>query len=242
MLRAFRQPKWIIATLVVTALAAVFVRLGFWQLDRLEERRVMNEVGAERVGAEPVGLSELVAGVEGDLESIRFRRVEVSGVFAPGDEVLIRSQVELGQAGFHVITPLLQDDRRAVLINRGWVPLTMDTPPVDASPPSGRQLIEGWVQLSQPRPSLGPEDGPGEQRVFNRVDIGRIADQIPYDLAPVYVVEVGERGDELPVSVGTPGFEGEGPHLAYAIQWFGFAAVGVVGFYFLMRRKGPRSG
>lgn len=241
MLQALRQPKWIIATVVVTALAAVFVRLGVWQLDRLEERRAMNEVGIERINAEPVELTELMAEAEGDPESVRFRRVYVSGVFAPEDEILIRSQVELGQAGFHVITPLVQDDGRAVLINRGWVPLTMDTPPVGAQPSSGPSRVEGWVQLTQIRPSLGPEDGPGEQPVFNRVDIARIGDQMPYDLVPVYVVEMGERRDELPVRVDPPGFDDEGPHLAYAIQWFGFAAVGLVGFFFLIRRKGPQS-
>ena len=239
MLQVLRQPKWIVAALVVTALAAVFVRLGFWQLDRLEERREMNEVGAERINAEPVGLAELMAEAEGSLESIQFRRVEVSGIFAAEDEILIRSQVELGQAGFHVITPLVQDDGRAILINRGWVPLSMDAPPVTAQPSAGHSVVEGWVQLTQTRPSLGPEDAPGDQQVFNRVDIARIGDQMPYDLAPVYVVEMGERRDELPVRVDPPGFDDEGTHLAYAVQWFGCAAVGLVGFFFLIRRKGP---
>lgn len=239
MLQVLRQPKWIIAAVVVTALAAVFVRLGFWQLDRLEERRAMNEIGEERIDAEPVGLAELMAEADGNLESVQFRRVEVSGVFATEDEVLIRSQVELGQAGFHVITPLVQEDGRAILINRGWVPLTMDTPPVAAQPSSGQVLVEGWVQLTRTRPRLGPEDRPGEQQVFNRVDIARIGEQMTYDLVPVYVVEMGERRDQLPVRVDPPGFDDEGPHLAYAIQWFGFAAVGLVGFFFLMRRKGP---
>jgi cytochrome oxidase assembly protein ShyY1 len=51
-------------------------------------------------------------------------------------------------------------------------------------------------------------------------------------------VATGEEGSELPVPVDPPDFTNEGPHLAYAIQWFGFAAVTLVGFYFLIRRKG----
>ena len=78
----------------------------------------------------------------------------------------------------------------------------------------------------------------GEQPVFNRVDIGRIGEQTSYDLAAVYMVAAGEEDIELPVPVDPPDFTNEGSHLAYAVQWFGFAGVGLVGFYFLMRRKG----
>lgn len=241
MLPALRQTKWIVAAVVVVTLATVFIRLGFWQLDRLEERRASNATGAERLSEEPVRLSRVLEGAGGDVESIQYRRVYVSGIYDPSEEVLIRSQVELGQAGFHVITPLVEDDGWSVLVNRGWVPLSMDTPPVGPRPPSGRQVVEGWVQLSQSRPAFGPEDRTGEEQVFNRVDIGLIGEQMPHDLASVYVVAMGEGGEQLPIKVDPPDFTNEGPHLAYAIQWFGFAAVGLIGFYFLIRRKGGQS-
>lgn len=241
MLPALRQTKWIVAAVVVVALAAVFIRLGFWQLDRLEERRAVNAIGVERLSEDPIRLSDALEEAGGDVESVRYRRVYVSGTYDSSEEVLIRSQVELGQAGFHVITPLVEDDGWTVLVNRGWVPLSMDTPPVGPRPPSGRQVVEGWVQLSQSRPAFGPEDRAGEEYVFNRVDIGLIGEQMPHDLASVYVVAMGESGEELPITVDPPDFTNEGPHLAYAIQWFGFAAVGLIGFYFLIRRKGGQS-
>lgn len=237
MLEALRQPKWIVATVVVVALAAVFIRLGFWQLDRLEERRAANAVGEKRLQSGPADLDALLAET-GDLDSLEHRHVDVEGEFDPSEEVLIRSQVELGQAGFHVITPLVADDGSAVLVNRGWVPLGMDTPPVDAAPEPSTQRVEGWVHLTQTRPPLGAEEPSGELDVFNRVDITRLGEQMSHELEPVYVVAMGERSDELPIPVNPPDFDDEGPHLAYAIQWFGFAAVGLVGFYFLLRRKG----
>ena len=241
MLRAFRQTKWIVAAFVVVALAAVFIRLGLWQLDRLEERRATNAIGVERLSEEPVRLAQVLEEAGGDVESVQYRLVFLSGTYDPSEEVLIRSQVELGQAGFHVITPLVEDDGSTVLVNRGWVPLSMDTPPVGPRPPSGRQVVEGWVQLSQSRPAFGPEDRSGQEQVFNRVDIGLIGEQMSHDLASVYVVAMGERGEQLPITVDAPDFTNEGPHLAYAIQWFGFAAVGLIGFYFLIRRKGGQS-
>jgi surfeit locus 1 family protein len=238
MLGTLRQPKWIAATIGVVALAAVFVGLGIWQLDRLAQRQAMNELGEERMSQEAIHLQLALEEAGGDVESLQYRKVYVTGVFDRREEVLIRSQVELGQAGFHVITPLVTDEGWAVLVNRGWVPLYMDNPPVEIAPQPGRHRVEGWLQHTQTRPALGPEDAAGDLQTFNRVDIGRIGEQTPYDLAAVYVVATGEEGSELPVTVDPPDFTNEGPHLAYAIQWFGFAAVTLVGFYFLIRRKG----
>jgi len=238
MLQTLRQPKWIAATVIVIGLAALFVGLGLWQLDRLEQRQALNQVGEGRMSQEATHLQLALEEAGGDIETLQYRNVYLTGVFDPSEEVLIRSQVELGQAGFHVITPLVTDEGWAVLVNRGWVPLGMDTPPVGSRPEPGRQRVEGWAQLSQVRPALAPEDLRGEQPVFNRVDIGRIGEQTSYDLAAVYVVAAGEEDVELPVPVDPPDFTNEGSHLAYAVQWFGFAAVGLVGFYFLLRRKG----
>lgn len=219
-------------------LAAVFVRLGLWQLSRLEERRSANETAEQRLTVDPVPLDLLLEEAGEDLESIEYRRAFGSGAWDISEEVLIRSQVELGNAGFHVITPLVGNDGTAVLVNRGWVPLTMDSTPVtEATPTSGEDAIEGWVQLTETRPPLGAEEPEGDLDVFNRVDIDRIGSQMPYPVAPVFLAAIGEE-NQLPIPVDPPDFANEGPHLAYAIQWFGFAVVGVVGFYFLARRKG----
>lgn len=237
MLHTLRSPRWAVATAVVLLVTAVLVGLGLWQLDRLEQRRAENAIKQERLGFEQVPLDELLAEHPADVGGIEYRVATVSGAFDPSEEVLIRSQVELGQAGFHVITPLVTGDGVAVLVNRGWVPLAMDTPPVPAEPPEGEIGVEGWVHLTQTRPPLGAEEPEGDLDVLNRVDIDRIETQVPYHLEPVYLVELGEGGDELPITVDPPDFTDEGPHLAYAIQWFGFALVGLVGFFFLLRRQ-----
>jgi surfeit locus 1 family protein len=240
MLQALRQPRWIVAAMVVVLLAATFISLGLWQLDRHDQKRTENAVGEQRFSTEVVDLADVLE--SDDLERFEHRRVVATGTFDVEGEVLIRSQVELGQAGFHVITPLVIDGVSAVLVNRGWVPLVMDTPPVEALPTPGVQEIEGWVRLTQTRPALGREDPPGHLDVFNRVDIDRIGQQTPYDLAPVYLVAMGERGSDIPIVLNPPDFSDQGPHLGYAIQWFGFAAVGLVGFVFLLRRKGGQPG
>jgi surfeit locus 1 family protein len=233
-----------IAHVVMLLLSVAFVSLGMWQLRRLDERRLANTVGESRFEAEPVDAALLVSAAGSDLDSLSHYRARATGTFAPESEVLIRSQVYLGVAGFHVVTPLVADNGSAVLVNRGWVPLDMDRVPVTAAtPPAGVVTVEGWLVPTKERGALGPPD-PEDGRLvaMNRVDIDRIQEQVPFPLLPMYLVAMGERGGELPVPVETPTFEDDGPHLAYAIQWFSFLVIGIVGYGFLMRRSLRSSG
>ena len=217
-------------------LAVVFVSLGLWQLDRLGERRALNEQQEQRLSAPRADLESLLE-VEDDPAEVEYRRVIAEGAFDVDSEVLIRSQVYRGTAGFHVVTPLVRPDGTAVLVNRGWVPLPMDTVPVtEASPMLLESRVEGWVHQTQTRPALGPRDpADGVLTVMSRVDIDRIQSQLPYPLDPVYVVLESPSGD-LPVPAPLPDFNDDGPHLIYAVQWFGFTVVLVVGFFALARR------
>jgi surfeit locus 1 family protein len=232
------------AHVVVVALAILFINLGFWQLRRLEERRLENAVGESRFEEAPQELGALLEAAGDDEESLEFRRATFTGEFQPADEVLIRSQVHQGVAGFHVITPLMGEEGVAVLVNRGWVPLDADEVPVGAAPPpEGTVIVTGWIRPGQTRGSLGPADPAGGRLVaVNRVDIERIQQQMPYELEPVYLSALGEPGGELPVPAPEPTFDDEGPHLGYAIQWFSFALIGVVGYVFLLRRSSRSSG
>lgn len=230
-------------TLIVLGLAAGFVRLGIWQLDRHDEVGELNRVGESRLSEPVVEWSTLIESAVGDPGSLTYRRARVQGVFDPEEEVLIRSQIHLGSAGFHVITPLVLEDGSAVLVNRGWVPLALDTVPVtQASPPAGESTIEGWVESTRTRPLLGPKDPPaGRLEVMSRVDIERIQVQTSHELAGVYLVSTGGGEAELPAPVSPPGFDDDGPHLGYAIQWFGFALVGLIGYPALVRRRSGQS-
>ena len=242
-MRWLLTPRWIIAHVVVLILAVVFVNLGFWQLSRLGERRLSNTVGEARFESEPTDVSALVQAAGGDLDSLEYRRATATGVFRPEDEVLIRSQVYQGVAGFHVITPLVGEDGSALLVDRGWIPLVLDQVPVaEAPPPEGTVVVEGWVRLTQLRGALGPRDpDTGRLVTMSRVDIDRIEQQVPYELDSVYLSLLGADNDELPVTAPAPSFDEEGSHLAYAIQWFSFALIGLVGYFFLIRRSARRS-
>ena len=69
-----------------------------------------------------------------------------------------------GQAGNHVLTPLVLADGRAVVVDRGWVPFEMDEPPVADGAPPGETEVEVEGTLFAPTARRSRRD-PGRPRI-----------------------------------------------------------------------------
>lgn len=237
--RRLLTPRWLVGHVFVAAVGVTCVILGFWQLDRLEERRVTNLVHAARFEEPPQSIDRLLQLAGDDIDSLEFRRATATGEYHPAEEVLIRSRVRDGIAGFGVITPLVDTDGSAVAVDRGWVPLEFDTVPVSAAPPpDGTITVTGVIRLSEQRGALGRDDSTAEEDAsFSRIDLDLLDTMVTAELEPVYLQELREGSPiDLPATAPPPDFDDEGPHLSYAIQWFSFAVVGAIGYGFLLRR------
>lgn len=237
------SPRWLLSHVLVVALAATMVALGLWQLRRLDERQAQNALVAARLEQAPVPVTDLDAATPAEAT---YRRVTATGTYRPDEEVLQRSRAHAGQNGYHVLTPLDLGDGTGILVRRGWVPFELDTPPVaEAAPPDAGVTVTGFLQPSEPQPGFGARD-PAEgtlERVF-RADVERIQPQVSVELLPwILQLEAQDPGQpgRLPIPAEPPEFD-EGNHLSYAIQWFSFAAIAVVGYgAFLRSRQRSRS-
>ena len=231
--------------------AAVCIRLGLWQLDRLEERRAHNAIVLARVDADPVPVSELGS----DTTGIRYRRVRLEGEYDFEHEVALTGRSRDGSPGVHLITPLrVPGAERAVLVNRGWV-YSPDAARVDFAPWRTSPVAEGvaYVELFGER-KTGDATPASTPRAVRWIDSASVAGVVPYPVAPYYVVLLPDSGQSRAGSGNVlPGREagggsggepqspgdapgrltipdlGEGPHLGYAVQWFIFASVAVIG-------------
>jgi surfeit locus 1 family protein len=217
------MPRRTLAFLAVALLAAaLFVRLGFWQLDRLGQRRARNQILASRINAPPAPWSDTTA--------VRFRRVRISGVPDYEREIVLAGRARRGSPGVNLVTPVrLPASDTAVLVNRGWV-YSPDASRVDHSRwREGDTLtVEGYVEAFT---APGPGDLPAHQRLARRLSHEAVSARFPYPIAGAYVVAVdtatASRPD-TPARSGVPSPD-DGPHLGYALQWFAFAAIAVVG-------------
>lgn len=243
------KPHWLFIHLLIVAICAVFVVLGMWQLRRHHERQANNALLAERLFLTPQPLGELLDGYqldvpEDDPSSVAYRPVAITGRYDPAFELLYRIDSSYdGQPGYLVLTPFVIANEEAVLVMRGWVPAQMNTPPVsEAPPPEGEVTLEGIVEYSRPEyqgalAALVPRDPPGELAITAYIDTERLSQQMPYTLLPIFV-ELHEQSpphpEVYPLALKAPEFE-IGSHLGYAIQWFGFLGITLIGYGFILK-------
>jgi surfeit locus 1 family protein len=247
MYRFARQPRWVVGHVLVVLLAVVMVGLGLWQLRRLDERKDHNALLASRSSAPAVALDELLAEV--GPEEAEFRWATATGTFDPGAEVLVRGRALGGLPGFDVLTPLRTAGGGAVVVDRGWVPMDVGErwPVAEAAPPTGEVEVTGLVRASQRRRGLAVADAAdGTLTTIARADLDRLGQQLPYAIRPVLLqattTAASPTFEPLPAAHLLPDL-GEGSHLSYAIQWFAFSLIVVVGWLALLRRTAhPRAG
>jgi surfeit locus 1 family protein len=231
--------KWWLATLVVIIGVYVLIQLGFWQLDRLEQRRAFNQRVAERWQLEPFDVNSNV--IPDDLSELEFRRVQVSGEFDYDNQILLSNQTRLQAPGSVIVTPYVMDDGRAILIARGWLPTGSDDPERwrEFDEPADTPVV-GLLQETQLLPNGKVPTPPAEpQTAWFQINIDAIQPQMPYPLLPVFILQLPEEGrtiNDLPMRE-EPLVLDEGSHLSYAVQWFMFALIFGVGYIFLVRTQ-----
>lgn len=226
----------VIGAVIILALCAVCVRLGFWQLSRLEQRRAHNAVIARGLAQPPIPLAgPSLAQAGADPVGWAYRRVTATGVYLDTAEVLLRGRSDSGRPGVHVVTPLrLAGTPRLLLVNRGWIPAPDGArPPARVAAPAGPVTVGGILMEIPVTGDRGTPSGGGAS--YRRLDLAEMRRLHGEGVLPLYL-QASAGGDSLPRAVPAPTLD-EGPHLSYALQWFGFAAIGVIGLLVLLLRS-----
>jgi surfeit locus 1 family protein len=236
------RPRAIAVAVFVVAAAAVCVRLGFWQLERLDAKRRLNATIRQALALAPPSVADPLSLPD----SLLGRRISLHGWFDEGRQVLLAGRDHEGEQGVHVVTPLVMEDGDvAVLVDRGWLPAAdaVTARPQDFPVP-GPQGLSG---VADPLPRGVPE---GQVRSLeavstmlfstSRLDYDALSMHFPYTLARFSLRLLPEPGaPSLPVRE-PPRFYDETMHLSYAIQWFAMAIIVLVGSLALAwsRRRG----
>lgn len=221
-----------IATAATAAAVLLFVLLGNWQLGRAAARRVIDEQFSR---AETTLLLPPAS-----IAVPRYQRVTASGSYDTDHQFLLDNMSEAGQAGVHVLTPLLLSDGNAVLVDRGWVPFgaTRDSLPDVAVPATARTVAGRLDELPRPGIELAAPAGKGWPRLISYPHMQELAAALGRELYPQPVLLDSREPDGFIRNWQVPGTTSV-RHLGYAIQWFAFAATAIAIWLALsLRRKG----
>ena len=226
-------PRLIIT--VASVLTLVFLRLGFWQLSRLSERKQLNAELASRAVDSAVPISQLPT----DTALAHYRRVLLEGNYDYDNEIVLSFRSREGSPGVNIVTPLaLPGTDTVLMVVRGWV-YSPDGTTVDL--PRWREANtlkgEGFVE-TYPPPRAGVNGSSITTSAYRWLDRSRLEKRIRHPLKPYYAVLTSPPVDSVhtPPRLRVPPMD-EGPHRSYAIQWFSFAAISIIGTVLFLRRK-----
>jgi surfeit locus 1 family protein len=207
-------------------IAAACVRLGVWQLDRLRQRRARNAHVLATRSRPPIPVAGSLS-----TDSARDRRLFARGAYDYARERLWHGRSYEGVPGVDLVTPLRLPDGTAVLVDRGWAPS-----------PDGYHVDQGAYREGDSAEVLGI--GVTAPRAPGDVDPAALRDSLPYPLL-LFVIQELPNAPSSPTSPNLhqrparwPAPElSDGPHLSYAIQWFSFAVIIVVGSFALAKKR-----
>lgn len=234
-----RSRFWVVA-LAALVLAGLTARLGWWQLDRAEQKRAYQAAIDER-GALPALVWQDLARSPADLEAQRHRLIRLAGYWQPDATVFLDNRPMGGRAGFYVVTPLTLPDGSAVLVQRGWTPrdpierTRVSAPPLPRTP----VIVEG--RIAGPPSRLFEFEGADQGSIRQNLDIESFAAEHRLRLRATSIQQltaVAGKPDGLLRDWPRPA-TGVAKHHGYAFQWFSLSAL-TVGLFLWFQIIRPR--
>ena len=235
MYRFALRPLWLLSHAFALVLVVLFVSLGFWQLDRHDQRAERNRTVESRSAQPPEAVGELLAG-DGPVGDLRDRRATAEGRYVPGAELLIDNRSFDGLPGAWIVAPLRLADGSVLAVSRGFQ--GFDSGRIDpAAPPSGTVAVEGRVLPWDDRDCGVRTDGNDTPVGAGCLDRDAVEAVTGEEVLPVVLQLVRSSPAEAEVVRPVPPPELDaGPHRSYAVQWFIFATIGIVGYPLILRR------
>ena len=215
-----RGKDWVLVAIAV-GFASLCVRLGLWQLDRLGQRRARNAIVAASRSQRAVEIDRAVTAAEA--ESLRDRPITTQGVFDYTHERVWPGRSYDGTPGVALLTPLRLPDRSFVFVDRGWV-----------GAPDGMHVDLRNYREGDTVSIIGVGQVPPRGR--GDLDPARLRDSLDGAVLPLVIRQLPDGGLSSVRRWPEPKLT-NGPHLGYAIQWFSFAIITVVGTIILLRKR-----
>lgn len=212
------------ATLFTAFFLPLLLFLGTWQLDRAGEKQALFDAFA--AGGPSVALDGDSTGLE---ELRRYAPVEATGRYLADRQFLLDNMVAEGRAGYRVWTPLLVDDERVLLVDRGWVPrdfAATEAPDVavDTAPRKVTGLLD---RLPRPGIELDTNMAPGWPKVVQFPTLDELSGVLDRTVIPGVVLLDAAEPDGYLRDWRASDF-GPERHLGYAFQWFALAVTLVI--------------
>lgn len=224
-------------TLVTIVILPVLISLGFWQLDRAEQKREILKQYEQQQNGTVLNLN-----TTSQQEHIApYQQVEATGRFDAQRQFLLDNKVHQGRAGYQVITPLLlENSKQAILVNRGWLPQTASRQQLPSIPtPSDVLHVRGKLKTNVDKNFHLGESGVQQHswpQVIQWLDIKQIKKSLGYQVFPYVILQDADNPAgfvrDWYIKKITPE-----KNTSYAVQWFALALALIIIFLVVNTHK-----
>lgn len=225
-------PSWLMLVLTIV-FGSLFFRLGFWQLQRADEKKKMiiaqqmQELKPPYWWRDPQKLP------------VQYEQLLLKGTYLP-QFFLLDNQHHQHQFGYHVLSPFKLHNGSVVIVDRGWVPgdVTRRSFP-DINTPEGLIEIQGSAYFpSNKQWVLGPalEKKGSKLVILERLDTQLISQALQKVVSP-FIIRLDKHNSSGFVCEWVTVSMPPQRHLAYAVQWFALASVVLILFVALNLKK-----
>ena len=225
-------------TVLTLVLLPVLLGLGFWQLQRADEKAAITVRWEQRRQQAPVALQRVNIDDKAELE---YLPVKLRGQFLPGQYFLLDNRIYRGRFGYEVLAVLrLAEPGQVVLINRGWIaadPARGSLPEVPEI--SGPITLRGHIYVAPGAPYLLADLAlePGWPKRIQAIEMDKLGGALEEVAgAPLFPYSVRIDPDQLAALTVDWQIINVSPekHRGYAVQWF---AMGLALFIFFILRS-----
>jgi surfeit locus 1 family protein len=231
------SPTWPL-TVATVLLCALFIRLGFWQWGRGNDRQAQWDEFSR--GADKV----LALDSRGIGEVPRFQRLGVAGRYDGEHQFLLDNRTYAGRAGYEVLTPLVRPNGRVLLVDRGWVPFSgsrKQLPDIACrcDPTTTVTVMGRSDELPTPGLASGRAPPPADgiwPKVTSYPTMSELSTAMARALEPRIVLLDPREPNGYVRDWHPPGMQPV-RHWSYAIQWWAFAVVAIIFWAVASRRK-----
>lgn len=216
----FRLPLW--PTLAAILAIILFIKLGFWQLSRAEEKEASFALLEHYAKQIPITLPESLV----KLDDYLYNRVEIRGFFESDRTIYLDNKIYEGIAGYHILTPLRQiNSTNYVLVNRGWISGGKDRGSLPIIPTPDELITITGVVVSPTIRTWSLSDKQFTGKVWQNFSLDSYQNLTGLTFQPFLLLQQNEtRSDGLIRQWEKPD-SGSAKNMGYAFQWFALAAV-----------------
>lgn len=225
----------VVTLLLALVVAALTARLGWWQLDRADQKQRQQQALDSRAALPPLLQAELARSADA-VAAQAHRLTNLQGRWLNPLSVYLENRPMAGRTGFYLVTPLALDDGTAVLVQRGWVPRDlMDRSRVPA-PPAPAASVPVHGRLAPALARLYEFDSTATGLIRQNLDVVSYGRETGLNLRPWVLVQLEGAAAGRAATAPADGLLRQWPapdtglhkHHGYAFQWFSLSALTLI--------------